>query len=414
MMHKRLITKIATTLLLMWAPLCSHVTIGADILFEPEHAALLKGRTIGLITNHTAINREMVTTEALLRRHAQQFQYTIAALFAPEHGITGASYADEETADSQSHDGIPIYNLQGRNRRPSDMMLKGIDLLIYDIQDLGSRSYTYSTTLFYVMEEAAKRHIPIIVLDRPNPINGITIDGPLLEESLRSMVGYINVPYCHGMTIGELARYFNGEYQIAAALTVVPMRGWHREMSFDETGLHWVPTSPQIPEASTALYYPTTGILGQLSLLNIGIGYTLPFKVLGAPWIDADIFADALNRHRFPGVQFVPFHYKPFYGKFAREECHGALITITDKRLFKPMATQYLVLGTIKELYPSHFHAAVAAARQETFHKINGSREIYRIMTEAPFIIWPLRGFHEEERRLFIKRRKQYLIADYR
>ena len=198
-------------------------------------------------------------------------------------------------------------------------MLKGIDLLIYDIQDIGSRSYTFLSTLLYVMEEAAKQQIKVMVLDRPNPINGIVMDGPMLEEKWRSFLGYINVPYCHGMTIGELAQYFNGEYKIGCDLEVIPMKGWKRTMSFKDTHLPWVPTSPHVPEAETALVYPVTGILGELGIVNIGIGYTLPFKLIGAPWIQAEAFAEQLNQQQFPGVRFLPFYYRPFYGKFEGE-----------------------------------------------------------------------------------------------
>lgn len=393
----------------------SIVQVGADLLFTHEHLEKLKLKKIGLITNHTGVDGKMRSTLDNLKHYAPIANYKIEAIFAPEHGLTGSAYAYEEIHHSTQGDGITVYSLYGKTRRPTPAMLKNIDLLIYDIQDIGSRSYTYATTLFYVMEEAAKQGIEVMVLDRPNPLGGLTIDGPMLDEKLRSMVGYINVPYCHGMTIAELAQYFNGEYNIGCSLTIIPMKGWCRAMTFQDTGLPWIPTSPQIPEASTTFFYPTTGIIGELSLVNIGIGYTLPFKLIGAPWINAARLVKSLNAQKFPGVYFESFHYRPFYGKYAKEECHGALIIITDTKTFKPVSTQYLILGILKSLYPEKFNEALETvkAKKELFHKVNGTKEIFQIMANDTYIVWNLRIFHEKERELFRKRRQRYLIPTY-
>jgi uncharacterized protein YbbC (DUF1343 family) len=252
-------------------------------------------------------------------------------------------------------------------------------------------------------------------LDRPNPINGVVVDGPMLQNQWRSIVGYINVPYCHGMTIGELALLFNEEYKIGCRLTVIPMQHWRREMSFKETELMWMPTSPHIPEASTALYYPVTGLLGELSLVNIGVGYTLPFKVVGAPWIHAKEFAKALNGQQFPGVHFEPFHFKPFFGKFSQEECHGVLITITDPLRYRPVATQYLIIGILKGLYPTQFKEAIknSKGRKEMFCKVTGNDVIYKIIAEESNIVWKLRAYDEKERNAFLPIRRRYLLEDY-
>lgn len=391
------------------------VLVGVDVLVHGDRMKQLKGKRIGLVTNQTAIGAEGKSTIDLFKQAGNHVGFELVALFAPEHGLNGSIHAEEEVDDLHDGDAIPIYSLFGKHRRPSEAMLKNIDQLIYDIQDVGSRSYTYISTLFYVMEEAAKRKIPLMVLDRPNPINGIVVDGPMLEDRWRSIVGYINVPYCHGMTIGELALFFNGEYKIGCNLKVVPMKNWNREMSFNETGLLWIPTSPQIPEASTPLFYPMTGLLGELSLVSIGIGYTLPFKVVGAPWIDAKTFAAALNAQKFPGVRFEPFHYKPFYGKFAQEECHGVLIAITDHLSYKPVSTQYLIIGILKGLYPAKFKEAIyhSRSRREMFCKVTGTEDIYRIMTEENNIVWKLRVFHEKERTNFLALRQKYLIDSY-
>lgn len=391
------------------------VQVGADVLLTEEYAMLLKGKRVGLITNHTAINKQLRSTRDLLKAYGPTYGYKLTALFAPEHGIHGVSYAEEEEKDSVDPDGIPIYSLHGKNRRPTSAMLKKIDLLIYDIQDIGSRSYTYISTLFYAMEEAAKHSIPVIVLDRPNPINGLTVDGPMLEEKWRSIVGYINVPYCHGMTIGELAKFFNGEYKVGCTLHVIPMRGWKRSMSFEDTGLTWVPTSPHIPEASSALYYPTTGMLGELQIISIGVGYTLPFKLIGAPWIDAPRFAKSLNDQKFPGVHFLPFYYRPFYGRFAQENCQGVQIVITDPLQYKPVSTQYLIIGILKNLYPEKMKEALKSAqsRHEMFAKVNGTDEVYKIMAGKGPVVWKLRSLHDKERKEFLSLRKKYLISAY-
>lgn len=395
--------------------LSAEVITGADRLFETDYVRALKLKRVGVITNHTAINRNMKRTLQLLEENASKYGYKITALFAPEHGIDGSIYGEGNIQDSVSDSGIPIYSLHGSTKRPSKEMLKQVDVLIFDIQDIGSRSYTYNTTLFYAMEEAAKYGVEVMVLDRPNPINGLTIDGPMLEDKWRSFVGYINVPYCHGMTVGELAQFFNSEYEAQCKLTVVPMHGWKRSMTFADTGLTWIPTSPQIPEADTAWYYPSVGALGELQMVNIGVGYTLPFKVVGAPWIDADDFAKRLNAHHYPGVIFQPFRYIPFFGRFAHQHCNGIFIEITDKSSYKPVTTQHLIFSKLKEMYPLQFQQALASSahRKEMFCKVSGTEELYNQLTSSKL---PSRNFeeiHQAEKRHFLKLRRKYLISEY-
>ncbi len=393
----------------------AKVEVGIETLLKGSYDSLLKGKRLGLITNQTAITSQRIHTIDLLKNNGSKKGYKLVALFAPEHGITGSAHASAKISDDTATDGIPIYSLHGTSHRPTKESLQTIDLLIYDIQDIGSRSYTFITTLFYAMEEAAKSKIPVVVLDRPNPINGLLIDGPILEDQWRSMVGYANIPYCHGMTVGELASYFNHEYKIGCELTVVPMKGWKRSMTYGDTGLVWIPTSPNIPEATTPWFYPATGILGELQIVSIGIGYTLPFKVVGAPWIDADIFADKLNAQKFPGISFIPFHFKPFSGKFAQEECHGVMLSISDPKVYKPVETQYLLIGMLKSLYPGPFaHAMeVSKGRRDMFAKVNGTDEVYRIISEGQYVIWQLKGLHQKPRQAFVERRKRYLISAY-
>jgi len=388
------------------------VLVGVDVLLKGSSVSYLRGRRIGLITNHTAVNSSMELTLDLLKAKANLYNFTLTAIFAPEHGLTGSDHAMENVGNSQTIDNIPVYGLFGKLQRPTKEMLEKVDLLIYDIQDIGSRSYTYATTLFYVMEEAAKLRIPVMVLDRPNPINGVVVDGPMLDDKWRSIVGYINVPYCHGMTIGELANFFNREYNVGCDLTVIPMENWNRKMNFSDTGLMWVPTSPNIPEPTSPLYYPMTGILGELSIVSIGVGYTLPFKVVGAPWINGELFAKALNGQNFPGVHFQPFYFKPFHGKFVREECQGVLIVVSDPLIYEPVSTQYLLIGVLKSLYPLKFQKALEASsgRKEMFCKVNGNDEIYRLISDEKNIVWKLRGFQQQERKKFMLKRRKYLL----
>lgn len=390
----------------------AEVRLGIDQLVTGKYDHLLKGQRVGLITNHTAVNASMASSIDLLKQHARKGGFTFAALFAPEHGLNGSSHANAHIQDDRDPDGIPIFSLHGKTKRPTPEMLKQVDVLIFDIQDIGSRSYTYISTLFYAMEEAAKHGVRVIVLDRPNPINGITVDGPMMDERWRSFVGYIDVPYCHGLTVGELARYFNSEYKIGCQLEVIPMQGWERSMTFSDTGLPWIPTSPHIPEASSAWYYPTTGILGEISMVSIGVGYPLPFKVVGAPWINADVFAAKLNAQEFPGVRFHPFHFQPFYGSYAKEECHGVLIVITDQRRFLPVSTQYLLIGILKSLYPKQFRDALqkTAHRKEMFSKVNGTEEVWRLMHEEPYIVWKLKELDHVKREQFKQKRGRYLL----
>jgi len=392
-----------------------RISLGIDRLMTADFTPLLRNKRIGLICNHTSVNSKGEPTVEVLKRHAKEGEYTLISLFAPEHGVRGSAHAEKHVADEYDSDGIPVYSLFGATMRPTERMLQEIDVFIYDIQDIGTRSYTYSTTLFLAMEEAAKRDIQVIVLDRPNPINGLIVDGPMVEEKWRSIVGYVNVPYCHGMTIGELAHFFNEEYHIGCSLDVVPMKGWKRRMSFQDTGLVWIPSSPHIPEPSTVFYYPSTGMLGELQLLNIGVWYSLPFKIVGAPWIDADAFSQKLNEQKFPGVDFRPFHFRPYYGRFAHQECHGVLIVITDTEHYKPATTQYLLLGMLKSLYPKQFQDAVKAAekRKTMFCRVNGTEEVYRLMTQEKYIIWPLKELHRKEREAFLARRQKYLIPSY-
>lgn len=394
--------------LFMTFPLFGTIDLGIDTFFKEGRDQKYRKKRIGLVSNQTGVDHNLTPTLDVLREKGMK----VVALFSPEHGWSGSGYAFEKIADGKV-ESLPVYSLHGKTRRPTDEMLRGIDCLIYDIQDIGVRSYTYATTLFYVMEEAAKRKIPVLVMDRPNPINGLIVDGGMLEEKWRSFIGYVNVPYCHGMTIGELAKFFNEEYHIGCRLEVIPMKGWKRTMTFKETGLTWIPTSPHIPEADTPLFYASTGILGELNMVNIGVGYTLPFKVVGAPWIDAEAFAAKLNSQKLPGVHFFPFHYRPFYGSMKDKECHGILIRVTDMRKYKPLSVQYLLMGILKSLYPNEtkgYLRNVEGSKKRLFNLANGNEEIYRLMLHERYAAWKMIAYQQNEREQFKQIREKYLM----
>ena len=400
--------KILILLLLSFALYAEPVKLGIDRLFEEGHSVVVKKKKVGLITNHTGVDRHLRSTVDLFKAHTQ-----LVAIFTPEHGALGSDQANVKVENSKDKTGIPFYSLHGETKRPTKEMLEGIEVLVFDIQEIGCRSYTYASTLFYVMEEAAKYNIPVVILDRPNPMGGLIVDGPMTQEKWRSFLGYVNVPYCHGMTIGELGRFFNEEYKVECKLHVVTMSGWKREMTYKETGLAWIPTSPYIPEPDTPFYYASTGILGALGIVNIGIGYTLPFKVIGAPWIDSQDLATKLNAQQLPGVKFIPFQYRPFYGKFNGKLCQGVKIVITDIHQYRPLSVQYMLIGVLKSLYPIHFRTKLDQFTEDeksSFCKINGNADILEIITKEKYIAWKLIAYDKEERDKFLEKRKKYLL----
>ena len=390
----------------------AKVEVGLDRVFLGGAHPSIQGKRVGLLTNHTAVDRNGV---AAMDRFQSRKDCKLVALFAPEHGLYGQQHASEKIKDAKRGD-VPVFSLYGSNRRPTEAQLKGIDVVVVDIQDIGVRSYTYASSLFYMMEEAAKKDIGIIVLDRPNPINGLTVDGPMLHPKWRSFIGYINVPYIHGMTVGELAQFFNMEYKIGAKLTVIPMKGWTRGMDFKETGLHWIPTSPNIPESDTPLFYATTGLLGELRLCNIGVGYTLPFKLVGAPWMDAQQLTKHLNSQGLSGVRFVPIYFKPFSGSMAQLDCQGSLIQVVDKKTYKPFEIQGVLIGAIKSLYPQKFKEVmshIGKSEKDLFCKAVGSEEPLQFLKEEKLIGWQIAEFQRAERELFMEKRKNYLRPEY-
>jgi uncharacterized protein YbbC (DUF1343 family)/CubicO group peptidase (beta-lactamase class C family) len=307
------------------------VLAGIDVLAS-EGFARLRGRRVGLVTNHTGRTLFGETTIDVL--HAAP-GVTLVALFSPEHGIRGI--LDEDVPSSKDEKtGLPIYSLYGDTRRPTDAMLAGIDTLVLDLQDIGARFYTYITTMGYVMEEAAKRRIPVFVLDRPNPINGFQIEGPLAEKDALGFTAYYPMPTRHGMTLGELARLFNTEARINADLTVVPVKNWSRENWFDETGREWVNPSPNMRNLNEATLYPGIGSI-EASNISVGRGTDTPFEQVGAPWIDGIDLARRLNGRQLPGIRFYPTAFTPASSKYANERCSGVFMIVTDREALQPV-----------------------------------------------------------------------------
>lgn len=385
-----------------------QIQLGVDCLFDANNIVKLQGKRIGLITNQTGVNRNLSSTIELFFEQ----DIPLIALFSPEHGLYGLEPAGSKV-ESQNINGVPVYSLYGVTRRATSSMLQGIDLLIFDIQDIGCRSYTYLTTLCYILEEAAKHKISVMVLDRPNPMGGLIVDGPMLEDNWRSYIGYINVPYCHGMTIGELAYYFNQEYHIGCDLEVIRMKGWQRSMSFKDTKLCWIPTSPNIPETETPLFYASTGILGELGIVNIGIGSALPFKLVVAPWIHAKQLAKQLNAQKLPGVIFHPCYYRPLTGLYQSESCQGVMLFVLDHKIYKPLSVQYMIIGLLKSLYREQFVnrlRSLGIEKKKNFCKANGNEYMLEILSSEEYVAWKLISYQLEDRQKFLIKRKAYLL----
>jgi uncharacterized protein YbbC (DUF1343 family) len=329
--------------------LLAQVKPGIEVLLA-ERLDLVAGKRVGLVTNPTGVTSQLVSTIDAL--HARP-EVKLVALFGPEHGVRGDVSAGNHVADMiDARTGIPMYSLYGANKAPTPEMLRNIDVLVYDIQDIGSRAYTYIYTMALSMQAAAQARIPFIVLDRPNPLGGDLIEGPILDERFKSFIGLYPIPYIYGLTVGELALYLNAEMKIDAQLTVVPMHGWQRFMLFEDTGLPWVLTSPHVPHARTVFHIAATGCMGELSFVNEGVGYTLPFELLGQTWIKGEELAAALNDLKLPGVIFRPLYYRPFYFSLKDRQLSGVQIHLTNPRSFRPMLTQLHILKILLKLYP--------------------------------------------------------------
>ena len=330
------------------------ILTGIDIL-QAEDYARLQGKKVGLLTNQTGLARSGARTIDLLHGATN---VELVTLFSPEHGIHGTvegpvpSSSDEDT-------GLTIHSLYGKHRRPTAKMLEGIDTIVVDLQDIGTRFYTYITTMAYVMEEAAKRKISVLVLDRPNPINGAQIEGPMLERSNLGFTGYFPMPIRHGMTIGELALLFKAENSIGVNLDVVKMKGWQRKDWFDHTGLPWINPSPNIRNLIQAILYPGIEAI-EATNISVGLGTDTPFEQIGAPWIDGALLAAELNARKTPGVSFYQVSFVPTSSKYAGEVCQGVFMLVTNRQVLQPVRLGLKIAATLHRLYPEEYHLEAA------------------------------------------------------
>jgi len=331
------------------AQLPGRVLNGIDILRD-QNFAPLSGKRVGLITNHTGMAADGVSTIDLLFRTDV---CKLAALFSPEHGIRGI--ADELVDSSVDHaTGLPVYSLYGKTRRPTPEMLRGLDALVFDIQDVGARFYTYITTMAYAMEAAAKADIPFYVLDRPNPIGGMKIEGPMLDADKTSFTGYMPLPVRHGMTAGELARYFNKEKRIGVKLEIIALKGWRRSYMFWDTGQVWVNPSPNMRSVTAAILYPGVCLLEQTNV-SVGRGTDKPFETVGAPWIQPDRFAGLLREAGLSGVEFVPLYFTPDSSRHKGVRCGGVNMIVTDHEKLNSVSLGLTLISVLRKLHPVDF-----------------------------------------------------------
>ena len=340
----------------------SRVTVktGVEVLRERGFAGL-EGRRVGLVTNPSGVDRYLKSTIDIL---FEAPQVNLVALYGPEHGVRGDVYAGGKVDDTKDEaTGLPVYSLYGATRKPTPQMLEGIDVMVYDIQDVGARSYTFISTLGLVMEACAAKGIEVMVLDRPNPLGGNKIEGCYVEQPFNSFVSQYRIPYVYGLTVGELANLINEEglnrgqkgdqEPVKCKLTVVPMEGWTRDMLYEDTGLPWVLPSPNIPFKESPMYYASSGISGELyGFMNIGIGYTLPFQIFGALWLDPEKLKDRLESYGLQGISFRTIWYKPYFGSLAGKLVKGLQFFFTDYGKARLTDTQFFVMQAVAELYP--------------------------------------------------------------
>ena len=351
--------KILTLFLLLASlTLSAQVYTGIDML-ERYGFEELRGKRVGLVTNPSGVDRYLRSTIDIL---FEAPEVNLVALYGPEHGVRGDAYAGDHVASGKDpKTGLPVYSLYGSTRKPTPEMLKGVDVMVYDIQDVGTRSYTFISTLGLVMRACAEKDIEVMVLDRPNPLGGLKVEGSYVEPNFFSFVSEFRIPYVYGLTVGELANLINEEglnrgvdgkeAPLKCRLTVIPMRGWERSMLYKDTGLPWILPSPNIPSEASAIGYPSAGIAGEFGYLNIGVGYTIPFQTFAAPWIDADKLKEKLDSYNIPGTAFRTIHYKPISGSSYLQ--HGVQFFYTDYESATISLTQFYVMQAVQELYPA-------------------------------------------------------------
>lgn len=374
---------------------------------------VLQGKRIGLITNPTGIDSKLNATPDIL---ATADGVDLVAMFAPEHGIRGDIAAGASVSSSiDSATGVKVYSIYGKTKKPTQQMLAGIDALVYDIQDNGCRSYTFISTMGKAMEAAAQANIEFIVLDRPNPLGGLRVEGPITDADCISFVSQYPIPYLYGLTPGELALYLKDEGLIAGAedlkLTVVPMEGWTRNMTFKETGLHWILPSPHIPSDDTCLYYPATGIVGELAWISIGVGYTMPFKTFAAPWIDAGKLSQRLNNLNLPGISFRPIHYTPYYGIFKGTPVKGVEVFVNEPDAAQLTLVQFYVMQELHDMYASQSPLTPTTANKNNlkmFDNVVGTKQIRQVLINNNYKVSPILSIWNKDSQQFSEKKQRY------
>ena len=365
------------SILLIFTASISAATVQTGIeVLRADGFKLLEGKRVGLTTNPTGVDSNLKSTIDILW---EAENVNLVALYGPEHGVRGNVHAgDVVDNEVDKKTGLKMYSLYGKTKKPNKEMMDEIDVMVYDIQDNGCRSYTYISTMGMLMEACIEHGKELIVLDRPNPLGGEKIEGCLVEDGYISFVSQFKIPYLYGQTPGELALYLNAtDYENKCNLTVVKMEGWTRNMTWDETGLEWIVASPHVPHGQSAVFYPVTGIFGEFGYISIGVGYTLPFEVMGAPWISADTLAEAMNALELPGLEFRPIYYKPYYSTFQGELCQGVQIHILDYEKARLSEVQFLVVQELMRLWPEKdWFQLCNQKRFGMFDKVCGTNKI--------------------------------------
>lgn len=385
---------------------------GLEVLLESK-LDLLDGARVGLIVNPASINSRFEHAADLFH---QQTRIKLSALFGPQHGIRGETQDNmiEWQSFRDNRTGLPAYSLYGETRKPTADTLANIDTLVFDLQDVGTRVYTFIYTMALAMEAARESGKRFIVLDRPNPINGVQIEGNTLEPEFTSFVGMFPIPMRHGMTVGELALMFNREFGIACDLEIVKMEGWRRSMWFEETGLPWVMPSPNMPTVDTAVVYPGS-VMFEGTMVSEGRGTTRPFEIVGAPYIDPRALTEELVKDRLPGVLFRQLYFEPTFHKFAGRLCGGVQIHVTDRNAFKPVLTGVAVISAIRRLYPNDF-AWKEPPYEYVYDKlpfdvINGSSQVRTQIEEGTSSAEIEEGWRDSLDK-FADRRREHLLYD--
>jgi uncharacterized protein YbbC (DUF1343 family) len=381
----------------LYQPIQGKVKLGIDVLAE-NNFSIIKNKKVGLIINHTSINSNWRSTIEII---AESNVCELVAIFTPEHGFDGKLDEYINYGDSLIYN-VPVYSLYGETLRPEKRMIRNIDYLIFDILDIGTRFYTYIGTMKYCMEVANENNIGFIVLDRPNPINGIDISGPMLKKiNVFGLAGVHNLPIRHGMTPGELALLFKADEKMQLNLNIIKMEGWKREMWFDETELPWLNPSPNIRNMNQASLYPGLGLFERLNVANKR-GLPSPFEMIGAPWINAYDFVNSLNKYNLPGVNFTPIKFFPEEHKYSNELCEGIYITITDREKLEPVKLGFTIIITLYKMYPQEFDI------DKLWHITRSKALIDLIKNDSS--ITELIDSWQNNLDMFIKKRSKYLF----